>query len=271
MKYKLLVLDLDGTLTNEEKKITADTYEALMQAQKEGLRLVLASGRPTYGILPLARQLEMEKYGGFILAFNGAKMIRCADESILFQRELPGEELYRVYEASEKYGLPALTYEDDHILTEEPGNPYVLEESRINQLPVRQVVHLEEAVNFPPVKFLLVGDGDYLASVEGAVREELGPRFSVYRSAPFFLEVMAEGIDKAQSLNRLLEYLSLSREELAACGDGYNDISMLRFAGLSAAMENGVEEAKEAADVITKSNEEDGVAWFVRNYLQKEK
>lgn len=267
MNYKLLVLDLDGTLTNEEKKITQETYETLMEAQRKGLRLALASGRPTYGIMPLAKQLEMERYGGFILAFNGAKVIECASQDIIFERSLPQDELSKIFEVSERYHIPALTYEDGQIITEFPKNPYVLEESRINKLPVRQVVHLEEAVYFPPVKFLLVGDGGYLASVEGEVREALGENFSVYRSAPFFLEVMARGIDKARSLQRLLRYLGLDQKDLAACGDGYNDISMLEFAGFSAAMENGVPEAKKAADVITRSNEEDGVAWFVKKYF----
>ena len=78
---------------------------------------------------------------------------------------------------------------------------------------------------------------------------------------------MARGIDKARSLQRLLRHLGLDQKDLAACGDGYNDISMLEFAGFSAAMENGVPEAKKAADVITRSNEEDGVAWFVKKYF----
>ena len=142
MNYKLLVLDLDGTLTNEEKKITQETYETLMEAQRKGLRLALASGRPTYGIMPLAKQLEMERYGGFILAFNGAKVIECASQDIIFERSLPQDELSKIFEVSERYHIPALTYEDGQIITEFPKNPYVLEESRINKLPVRQVVHL---------------------------------------------------------------------------------------------------------------------------------
>ena len=71
MAYKMIVLDLDGTLTNSKKEITPRTYEALMEAQKKGIVVVLASGRPTYGIMPLAKQLKLAEYGGYILAFNG--------------------------------------------------------------------------------------------------------------------------------------------------------------------------------------------------------
>ena len=75
MNYKLLVLDLDGTLTNSKKEITPFTRETLLQAQEKGLHLVLASGRPTYGIVPLAEELNIKQYGGFILSFNGGKVI----------------------------------------------------------------------------------------------------------------------------------------------------------------------------------------------------
>lgn len=75
MKYKLLVLDLDGTLTNSQKEITPFTKEVLIKAQQQGLHIALASGRPTYGIVPLAEELELKCYGGFILSFNGGKII----------------------------------------------------------------------------------------------------------------------------------------------------------------------------------------------------
>ena len=85
MKYKMIVLDLDGTLTNEKKKITPKTKEALMRAQENGIKVVLASGRPTYGITALADELELKKYDGYILAFNGGKIISCKDMSVVFE------------------------------------------------------------------------------------------------------------------------------------------------------------------------------------------
>lgn len=75
MKYKLLVLDLDGTLTNSKKVITEHTRTTLIEAQKRGLKIVLASGRPTYGVAPLANQLELDKYEGYILSYNGGEII----------------------------------------------------------------------------------------------------------------------------------------------------------------------------------------------------
>ena len=116
-------------------------------------------------------------------------------------------------------------------------------------------------------KFLFVDDGDYLASVEPKVKAALGKNFSVYRSEPYFLEILPQGVDKAQSLERLLEVTGIKREEMIACGDGYNDLSMIKFAGLGVAMENGVLPVRKAADYITASNNEDGVGLVVEKFM----
>ena len=103
--YKMIVLDLDGTLTNSEKKITPRTLEALMAAQKKGCRIVLASGRPTYGIVPLAEQLHLADYGGFIMAFNGGKIIECESGKTLFEQKLDDNLVPLIYEQTMKAGL----------------------------------------------------------------------------------------------------------------------------------------------------------------------
>ena len=91
MNYKMIVLDLDGTLTNRDKVITDKTRQALMEAQKRGKKVVLASGRPTYGVVPLAEELELGKYGGCILSFNGGIIMDCRTGEVLFQKKLPAE------------------------------------------------------------------------------------------------------------------------------------------------------------------------------------
>ena len=122
-------------------------------------------------------------------------------------------------------------------------------------------------VKFQVPKFLMLDDGDYLAMVEPKVKAVLGKNFSVYRSEPYFLEILPKGVDKAQSLARLLESLNLKKEEMIACGDGYNDLSMIEFAGLGVAMENAVLPVRNAADYITLSNNEDGIAHVVEKFM----
>lgn len=266
MKYRLLALDLDGTLTNSQKIITAKTKEVLFDAQKAGLRLVLASGRPTEGILHLAEELELSRYGGFVLAFNGARIFDMATGQIIFEQTLPMDSIPVVEALADRYDVTVLTYKDGGIITKNPDNPYVELEGKINLIGSKFVSSFTEAVDSPVPKCLMVGDGDYMAEVEPKVREAL-PHLSVYRSEPFFLEVMPTGVDKANSLEKLLAYVGAAREELAACGDGYNDVSMVSYAGLGVAMANANEKLKAVADVVTLSNDEDGVAEAVLRYM----
>ena len=266
MNYKMIVLDLDGTLTNRDKVITPRTKQSLMEAQKRGIKIVLASGRPTYGVVPLAQELELENYGGYILSFNGGMITDCCTRKVIFKQELPVEANRRIVELAKKEQVDILTYQDTQILTNNPENRYAKLESRINHLKLK-VDNLEEYLDFPVPKFLMLDDGDYLALVEARVKAALGKNFSVYRSDPFFLEILPRNIDKAQSLAQLLKLLGMEREEMIACGDGYNDLSMIEFAGLGVAMENAVRPVRSSADYVTFSNNDDGVAHVVEKFL----
>ncbi|HIT65428.1 MAG TPA: HAD family phosphatase [Candidatus Ventrimonas merdavium] len=268
MRYRMIVLDLDGTLTNRDKVITPATKAALMEAQERGVKVVLASGRPTCGVVPLARELELEKYGSYILSFNGGMITDCRTGEAVYEKKLPVSANRQIIAlAREERVSSVLTYEKDKILTTNKDCPYAQLESRINHMELCQTEDLEERVDFAVPKFLMTDDGDYLAMVEARVKAALGRDFSVYRSDPFFLEVLPKGIDKAQSLAQLLKTLGMEREEMIACGDGYNDISMIRFAGLGVAMENAVLPARKEADFITRSNNDDGVAYVVEKFL----
>lgn len=267
MKYKMIVLDLDGTLTNRDKVVTEYTKQVLMKAQEQGTIVVLASGRPSYGVLPLAEQLKLDQHGGYILSFNGGIIMNCATREVVFQKKLPVEANRRIVQLARNEGVDLLTYQDDLIITNDAACKYVDIEARINKLEVRQIEDLESYLDFSVPKFLLMDDGDYLALVEGRAKAALGKNFSIYRSEPFFLEILPRGIDKAQCLAQLLEIIHVKREEMIACGDGYNDLSMIRFAGLGVAMENAVLPVRNAADYITDSNNDDGVAHVVERFL----
>lgn len=267
MDYKMIVLDLDGTLTNKDKIITPKTKQALMEAQKRGVKVVLASGRPTYGVMPLAKELELETYGGCILSFNGGIILDCQTREIIFRKEHPVEANRRIIELAKEERVDILTYQDELIITNNKENPYAKLESKINHLELKQVDDLASYVDFAVPKFLMLDDGDYLALVEARVKAALGKNFSVYRSDPYFLEILPRGIDKAQSLEKLLQTLNMDRKQMIACGDGYNDISMIEYAGLGVAMENAVRPARNAADYVTRSNNDDGIAHVVEKFL----
>lgn len=263
----MIVLDLDGTLTNEKKKITPKTKTALMKAQQLGVRIVLASGRPTYGITALADELELDKYGGYIQAFNGGKVINCVTREVVSEQILDPTFVPILYKAATDAGMVILTYQGESIAATKKENKYVLHEAFINKMPVIQYDDFLSQIVYPINKCLIVGDPVPLHQLELQLASLLEGRMNVYRSAGFFLECVPLGIDKARSLERLIAKLDVSREEIIACGDGYNDQSMISFVGLGVAMANAPREVQDTADYITYSNEEDGVAHVVEKFI----
>lgn len=267
MKYKMIVLDLDGTLTNNKKLITPHTKQALMLAQAAGVHVVLASGRPTYGIIPLAEELKLKENNGYILAFNGGKIIDCTNNNVLFEQKLDEQLVPLLYQEAKKANMEILTYQGEGIAATNKDDKYVQHEAFINKMPVMQYDDFLHQLVYPINKCLIVGDPTPLHELELRLSKELEGRMDVYRSADFFLECVPLGIDKARSLDRLISSLGISREEVIACGDGYNDLSMIRFAGLGVAMANAAKDIQKEADFVTLSNEEDGVAHVIERFI----
>lgn len=267
MPYRMLALDLDGTLTNSEKQITPRTVQALQAAAARGVCIVLASGRPTVGIRPLADQLGLAKTGGCICSYNGGKILDCATGQTLLETCFPADLLAPVVQQARYWNVVPLTYDAGGIVTEQADNPYVQEEARINNIPVRQVEDLAAAVTWPVHKLLLVGDPADMPHVEELMQQQFAGRLSIYRSAPYFLETMPLGVEKSAALGQLLARKGLRRSHLMACGDGWNDLPMIEFAGLGVAMANAVPPVRAAADFVTADNDHDGVALAVEQFI----
>lgn len=266
-QYKVIAMDLDGTLTNSQKVITPRTHAALMNASKMGVKLLLASGRPTVGIMALAHQLGLARSGGYVLSYNGAQILNCTTGEVPVATWFNRGFVPSVCRFAAKHGITVLSYDDRGVVTEHPDDPYVAEEARINGIPVNQVESLVEYLNFPMNKLLLVGDPDKLAAVEPLMKKKYQGRLNVYRSQPFFLEVVPLGVDKAASLKLLLDKMGLTPAELMTFGDGWNDKSMIELAGMGVAMGNAVDEVKAVANYITDDNDHDGVGKAVEKFV----
>ena len=260
LPFRAIALDLDGTLTNHDKVVTPRTRQALLLAESKGAIIILASGRPTYGIVPVAECLELEKRGGYILSYNGGNIVNAKTGEKLFSQFLPDAVIPILYKYAKEKNHALLGYAGNEIITEMPDDPYVKEESRINKMNIRKVDNLLEVLEPHPTKLLMTGDPTDMLKAEEELVEILGEKMDIFRSAPFFLELVPKGIDKAQSLLRLLSKINLTPADLMAFGDGYNDLSMLKLAGVGVAMANAAPEVRADADYVTLSNEEDGVA-----------
>ncbi|WP_433745088.1 Cof-type HAD-IIB family hydrolase [Falsibacillus pallidus] len=269
MSYKMIVLDLDDTLLRDDQTISERTKDALLKAQEAGVKVVLASGRPTEGMVWVAEELNLADYGSFILSFNGSKIIDWKTKEEIYSRALSTETAHQLYDISRREDVGILTYADGAIIVEEE-NEFASVESRLTGLPVKVVPSFKDAVREPVVKALMLKEGERLAEVEKKLQAELDGSLSVMRSKPFFLEFTELGVTKGASLDYLIGQLGIKKEEMIAVGDSYNDQTMIEFAGLGVAMGNAPDDIKEIADYVTASNMEDGVAEVVEKFVLEE-
>lgn len=267
---KVLVLDIDGTLTNSKKQITENTKKSIIHIMEEGHIVMLASGRPTPGMRKYEKELELEKYGGYLLSFNGAKIINCKTGDIVFQKTLPPIILPGLYKFADEHNCGLMTYLSDNIILGTRSDEYVELEAKINGMPIKEVANLLSFVDFEMNKCLMTAPVDKAPAFEEKLNEMYGDIISVYRSEPFFIEIMPKGVDKASSLNRMLAAVGLKRDNVICCGDGFNDMTMIRYAGIGVAMANAQEKVKQAADFITDSNDEDGIVKVIEKFILSE-
>ncbi len=268
MKYKLLVLDVDGTLLNSKKEISARTLSTLLKVQQMGVRIVLASGRPTFGVTPLAEALELGHYGGFVLSYNGGQITNVKTGEVVFEKRIDPEMLPYLEKKAKKNGFAILTYYGEHLITNRPDNEHILWEAYLNKLKMMKAENFAESVNFAPHKCMLVSDDEEaLIGLEEHWNRRLNGVLDVFRSESHLLEVVPCFISKANSLGVLLEKIGMKSEAVMAIGDGVADFSMIQMAGLGVAMGNAQESVKACADAVTFSNDEDGVALAVEKAI----
>lgn len=274
MDYQMLVLDIDGTLVTSKKEISPATLDALISLEKQGFYITIASGRPTAGVRHVAEKLELDKYGNFIVSFNGSRIINCKTKQVIYDRLLPDGVLPDIYKACVENGIGLMTYErnDDgleHVISATPLDKYEELEARCNDIPIVYVPDFLNYVNFPLNKLLMTGEPDHLAKVEEKFKKMFRGIVNVFRSEPFFLEFTPLNVDKATSLQKLLNSLGLTADQMICCGDGFNDITMIEYAGLGVAMANAQPPVKEAANFVTSSNDEDGIVNVINKFILK--
>lgn len=265
--YKALALDLDGTLTNSEKEIPKENKEAIWRAIENGITIILASGRPTLGIAGIARELELEKRGGIILAYNGGQIINCRTSETIANLELPVELIPEICAIAEKYGTFPISYTENQVLSEY-DNEYIQCECRCNATTLLKVDNLPQFIDFPVNKLMISGEHEKLVYVRDELLSKYSDNMTSFFAEPFFLEALPYGVGKDKALEFVCNYLKIDQSQLMVCGDGYNDIPMFEFAGFSVGMKNSYPDVARYADVIiSKTNDECGVAYAINKYI----
>ncbi|MEG0546359.1 MAG: Cof-type HAD-IIB family hydrolase [Oscillospiraceae bacterium] len=265
MQKKILAVDIDGTLVTKDKKILIETKNAILDFIDRGGIFILASGRPTKGMMPYVEELNLKSHGGYIMSYNGANVIDAKTGELIFDQSFTSENIKDILDATENINAGVTTYYKDYAVTENADDAFFNLAVKINGLYVKKVKSLRKELKYPVSKFLLTGEPNYMKELEIELREKL-PFVNVFRSEPYFIEIAPSGIDKGSTILKLAELLNVKTEEIMACGDGFNDITMLKAAGIGVAMENAQEITKKSADFITKSNENNGIAYAMKKY-----
>lgn len=270
MSYKMIILDLDDTLLRNDGTISARTKAALKRIQADGMKVVLASGRPTFAIRSIADELELKKYGGYIISFNGARIEGCETEKEIYSANIKKENVHELYNLSKEYGAFIQTYSNIHIIASE-ANEYTDIEKQITGMDIIIPEDFKSYVCEDVVKVIVLQEPSRLKEIEARWKPIIGDRMYMTISKPFFLEFMNPNVDKGKSILRLAGQLGICAEEIIAIGDSYNDISMIKMAGLGVAMQNAAASVKEIADYITDDNEHDGVAKVIDKFINDER
>lgn len=267
---KAILLDIDGTLTNDEKVITPKTREALLKVQDAGVRLALASGRPDMGLMKWAKELNMYENHGIFVCYNGAKVMDCQTGEELFFQALSKDETKAVLNHLKQFDVTPIIAKDEYMHTtnvfgcviDYKGAPFnVVEyESRGNNYILCEHHDLAEWVDFPVEKILTSASPEYLRANYEEMQKPFMDSISCMFTADFYFEYTAKGVNKAKAIDEAYRRLGIKREEMMAFGDAENDLPMIEYVGCGIAMANGAEAVKAAADEVTSDNNHDGIA-----------
>lgn len=264
--YKLIALDMDGTLLNSKKNISRRTKEAIENARKNGVKVVLATGRPVDGIESYLKELQMISDKDYAITYNGALVQNVGTKDVISSTPLNKSNLIELYNISKELNVNIHAFTEDKCITPKMSK-YTKLESEINGIEVDVIdfntVNDDETI----LKIMMIDEPEILDAAIKKLDKELYSRYTIVKSTPYFLEFLSIEANKGQGIKGLAEELKINKDEVICIGDAGNDLHMIQYAGLGVAMGNAFEEIKKEADYITKSNDEDGVAHVIEKFV----
>ncbi|WP_391089983.1 Cof-type HAD-IIB family hydrolase [Vibrio sp. NH-UV-68] len=265
--YKLIALDMDGTLLTSDKTISEPTKNAIAQARQMGVKVVLASGRPLDGMQAKLDELGIAGDNEFVVYFNGSMVKELGSGKLIHTAIIDGAKAKQVAELAQQLGLDCHAFSHQHGLITPKLNEYTHIEATINQIPVTEMSFNQLEDDHPIIKAMIVGEPKKLTASISQVPSIFYDQFTIVQSAPFFLEFLNLDSNKGVGVGAIAEYLGIEPKEVICVGDAENDHHMLEYAGLGVAMENAMPQTKAIADHITASNNDHGVAKVIEDFI----
>jgi len=269
LMIKLVAIDLDGTLLDPNRQITAEVKTAVKKAKAAGVKIVITTGRPLPGVVDILKALELTDQSDYVITYNGGLVQRATGEEFI-KETLSSEDWLDLDAAARKIGLPihAITREGIYTPNHDVGR-YTVQEAQMVKMPL-YIRQPEDIAALEIAKVMMVDEPAALDDGIAYLPFEFFERYNVVKSTPFYLEFMNKKASKGTAVQHLGEKLSFDLDEVMAIGDEENDRSMLEVAGCPVVMENGKSELKKIAKYVTKSNAKSGVAYAVNEWVLKD-
>jgi len=271
---KALTLDLDGTILRPNSILSDYTIKVLKLYIDMGIKIIIATGRSPESSEQFRSAIGAE---GAMIYFNGAEVVEMPNKKILhidFLSKEVNEYCINIARKKNIYLQMYVPNENTHLLLTEKYREE--SEAYYKHTGIKAIEKRFDDIFSTPsflgsIKSMFLVDQSHHEEIKKELYEKFGDEINVYRSSPIYLEVLKKGITKGSALSHILSYYDFSQKEVIAFGDEENDLTLFSVAGFAVAPANAKEEAKNKADLVVSSNDEDGVAKFLESLLLNKK
>lgn len=268
---KAIICDLDGSMMPPSSGlyVSDPAKEKLIQLQKKGILVILNSARVIQGVAPMAKQINMEKYGGYVISCNGCHAMDVKTKETLFEYTISKEDALFIWDACLEVGLNPGISQPGYMLAEDMVIGYRLDRNNceVDYLLTREP---DRYINGPIWKCCISQEKEMLDEHFEKVKKEIEDHCSlkVIRSTPTMVDIIDDTVDKTKAVNRLLNILKIDWKDVSVIGDTNSDLGCIEKAGLGVTLENGSEACKAVADLIVPSCYEDGCLVWLDSLLE---
>ncbi|QHZ52059.1 sugar-phosphatase [Paenibacillus larvae] len=264
--YKLIAVDMDGTLLGDNHAISEASKKAIQEAREQGVQVVLATGRPLVGIEKFLEELDLISEQNYAICYNGSVVQNTGTGEVIAKQILNGQDLHQLYGLSLELGVNIHAFSRSGLITPK-ASKYTRHEADLNGIDFQVADFKKIGADEDIIKIMFVDEEERLSRAISRLPQSVKEAYTIVQSSPFFLEFLNKRAHKGEGVKKLAEHLGISREEIICVGDAGNDLHMIEYAGLGVAMGNAFNEIKHAADFITKTNNEDGVAHVIETFI----
>lgn len=261
--YRMIAIDVDDTLFNDDRIVSDATKLALIEAVKKGVIVTLATGRMYASTKQIAEQVTLNVP---LITYNGSLIKNLLDETVLYERSVPKEVAEFVFNYAEKHDLHLQAYHNDQLYVKK-DNQRIKDYSKLASVPYIVEPNFQRLSSVDSTKLLIFDEPAYLDQIAEDLAVSIGEQVHITKSKPYFLEILHKDGTKGHAVQFLANHYGCELSEVIAIGDSWNDREMINLAGLGVAMGNAIDELKEIADFITYSNNEDGVRHVLEKFV----